>query len=95
MCHKKVEKMMKIVKIVIFRKMIPHHPGNISRPKKSNFDEEIDVFKIKIPRARLRPFGATGFAASYGGHAADVKTRISIEISILSRKARVLRTPLP
>ena len=70
----KVEKMMKIVKIVIFGKMIPHHPGNISRVKKPNFDEKIDVFKIKIParapqlEARsgisLRPFGATGLAAS-------------------------------
>ena len=46
MCYKKIEKMMKIVKIGIFGKMILHHPGNISRVKKPNFDEEIDVFKI-------------------------------------------------
>ena len=48
MCHKKVEKMMKIVKIGIFGKMIPHHLGNIPRPKTSNFDEKIAVFYIMV-----------------------------------------------
>ena len=67
MCHKKVEKMMKIVKIGIFGKMIPHHPGNISRVKKPNFDEEIDVFKINGAKHSPSPLPLCRPSADFGG----------------------------
>ena len=67
MCHKKVEKMMKIVKIGIFGKMIPHHPGNISRVKKPNFDEKIDVFKINGAKHSPSPLPLCRPSADFGG----------------------------
>ena len=57
---------MKIAKFGIFRKMAPHHVGNIPRPKKSNFDEEIDVFKINGAKHSPSPLPLCRPSADFG-----------------------------